>query len=420
MDLGKYGHLTYSTLVHPGDTWDEMWASLTTYLPQVKERVCPDKPFGVSLRISAASAETLSNSAEERQKLRAFLDDNDMYLYTVNAFPYGPFKNQIIKEQVYEPDWRSEQRTRYTMQVANILAEVAPDFVDPSIQSPPLGFKPNVTTGEIVEAFAENLRRLAAHLHKLREQTGKTVTLALEPEPCCFLETTEETVKFFTQTLRSDASIASLAADLGISDGEARIVLRRHIGTVYDICHQAVEFEDITASLQSLIDHDIPVFKLQQAAAVRIPDVTRASVDALRDYADSVYLTQTIEMKDGILTRFLNLEDAFVAFEQNPGPREWRIHFHVPVFLESLGEHFKTTRFAIEEALAFHKANPLSAQLEIETYTWDVLPDHLKTGDIVDYVAMELEWVQSRLGIDSAESDALSRIAATNSEVAAG
>ena len=29
MDLGDgLGHLTYSTLVHPGDTWDEMWASL--------------------------------------------------------------------------------------------------------------------------------------------------------------------------------------------------------------------------------------------------------------------------------------------------------------------------------------------------------------------------------------------------------
>jgi hypothetical protein len=168
---------------------------------------------------------------------------------------------------------------------------------------------------------------------------------------------------------------------------------------VYDICHQAVEYEDISASLQSLVDNDIPVFKLQEAAAVRIPQVSAASVEALREYVDSIYLTQTIERRDGKLNRFLNLQDAFAAFEKDPGgQREWRTHFHVPIFLEDLGQHFKTTRFAIEEALAFHKRTPLSAQLEIETYTWDVLPDHLKTGDIVDYVVMEIEWVRSQLG----------------------
>ena len=398
MDLGKYGHLTYSTLVHPGDTWEEMWASLTNYVPKVKARVCPDKPFGVSLRISNSSAETLINSPEERNKLKAFLADNDLYLYTVNAFVFGPFKNQIVKEKVYEPDWRTEERLRYSMNVADILAEVGAPFVNPSIQSPPLGFKPRVTDASVVEAYAHNVRRMAAHLHRLRERTGRTITLALEPEPYCYLETTAETVEFFTKVLRSEQSLQALGTDLGISAEEARVVLRRHIGTVYDICHQAVEFEDISASLKSLVDNDVPVFKLQEAAAMQMPDVTRETVEALRKWSDSVYLTQTIDRRNGKLTRFLNLEDAFAAFEKDPtGHREWRTHYHVPVFLESLGDHFKTTRFAIAEALAFHKANPLSSQLEIETYTWDVLPAHLKTGDIVDYVTLELEWVQSQL-----------------------
>lgn len=397
MDLGKYGHLTYSTLVHPGDTWPEMWESLTTYVPRVKARVSPNKPFGVSLRLSNASASVLVNSPAERAKLKSFLADNDMYLYTVNAFPFGPFKNQIVKEQVYEPDWRGEDRTRYTMNVAEILADVGGAHVDPSIQSPPLGFKPRVTGPEVVEAYAANIRRLAVHLHRLRERTGRTVTLAVEPEPYCFLETTEETVHFFTKVLRSERSLTLLGKDLGMSAEDARAVLRRHIGTVYDICHQAVEFENISASLQSLVDNDIPVFKLQEAAAVQVPKVTPAAVNELRRWAESVYLTQTIEKKDGKLTRFLNLEDAIAAWEKDPsGEREWRIHFHVPVFLETLSEHFRTTRFAIAEALAFHKARPLSAQLEIETYTWDVLPKHLKTGDIVDYVTLELEWVMSQ------------------------
>jgi hypothetical protein len=395
---GRLGHLTYSTLVHPGDSWPEMWNSLVAYVPKVKARVAPDKRFGVSLRLAAASAKALIESPEERRKLKRFLDDNDMYLYTVNAFPYGAFKGQRVKEEVYEPDWRTAERTQYTKNVAMILAECASDDVNPSIQSPPLGFKPRVTGPEVVEAYAANMREMAAFLHRLREQTGRTVTLAVEPEPACFLETTAETIEFFTQVLRSEKSIQALADELGVSTGEAAAIFKRHIGTVYDICHQAVEFEDITASLQGLVDNDIPVFKLQEAAAVRIPHVTREAVEKLREWADTVYLTQTIEKRDGRLTRFLNLEDAFAAFEQDPtGQREWRIHFHVPVFLERLGDHFETTRFAIEEALAFHKKHPLSAQLEIETYTWDVLPEHLKTGDIVDYVVQELNWVEGQL-----------------------
>ena len=398
MDLGKLGHLTYSTLVHPGDTWPEMWNSLVTYVPRVKARVSPHAPMGVSLRLSAASAEALIHSPAERDRLKTFLLRHDLYLYTVNAFPYGPFKNTIVKEQVYEPDWRSPQRLSYTQSVAEILAEVAPASVDPSIQSPPLGFKPRVTGPEVVDSYAANVRHMAAYLHRLRERTGRTVTLALEPEPCCFLETTPETVDFFVNVLRSEHSLRTLADELHVDIAAAGRILHRHIGTVYDICHQAVEFEDISASLQSLVDHDIPVFKLQEAAAVRIPRVNAAAVRALREYADSVYLTQTVERRDGRLQRHLNLQDAFAAFEQDPGgEREWRCHFHVPVFLEELGEHFRTTRFAIEEALAFHRRQPLSAQLEIETYTWDVLPEHLKTGDIVDYVVLELEWVRAQL-----------------------
>ncbi len=397
MDLGNgLGHLTYSTLVHPGDTWADMWTSLTTYVPKVKARVCPNAPFGVSLRLSASSANTLVNSKAERDKLKRFLADNDMYLYTVNAFPYGPFKNQIVKEQVYEPDWRSEERTQYTINVADVLADVVPETISPSIQSAPLGFKPRVTGSDVVASYTDHVLRVAAHLYALEARTGRAVTLALEPEPYCFLETTDETVEYFTKHIYSGASATKLAKLAGIPISEAHIALRKYVGVVFDICHQAVEYENIFESLQKLVDAGIPIFKLQEAAALHVPKVTQDIVDTLKRYSKTIYLTQTIEKKDGKLTRFLNLEDAFAAWDKNPGAREWRTHIHVPVFLDDLGS-FRTTRFAIEDALKFHKRNPLSRQLEIETYTWDVLPDNLKTGDIVDYVCRELEWVRGQL-----------------------
>jgi sugar phosphate isomerase/epimerase len=382
--------------VHPGDDWPQMWDSLTTYVPKVKERWAKNHRFGVSLRLSNASAATLSKSKAERDKLKKFLDDNNMYLYTVNAFPYGPFKGTIVKEQVYEPDWRSEERTTYTKNVADVLADVAAEGVSPSIQSAPLGFKPRVTGPDVVDSFTDHVIRVCAHLVEIEARTGKVVTLALEPEPYCFLETTDETVEYFTKHIYSGKSAEKLAKLARMPISEAHVALRRHVGIVFDICHQAVEFEDIGACLQKLVDAGVPIFKLQEAAALHVPEVTQKNVDVLRNYAKTIYLTQTVEKKDGKLTRFLNLEDAFNAWEKNPGPREWRTHFHVPVFLEDLGP-FRTTRFAIEDALKFHKAKPLSRHLEIETYTWDVLPDNLKTGDIVDYVCRELDWVKGQL-----------------------
>ena len=201
---------------------------------------------------------------------------------------------------------------------------------------------------------------------------------------------------YFRNHLYSGAAAARLAKLAGIPISEAHSALRRHVGTVFDICHQAVEYENISVSLQKLVDAGIPVFKLQEAAAIYVPQVDERAIDVLHRYAQTIYLTQTLEKKDGKFTMFLNLEDAFAAWKANPGPREWRTHIHVPVFLDDLGP-FRTTRFAIEDALKFHKANPVSRQLEIETYTWDVLPDSLKTGDIVDYVCRELEWVQGQL-----------------------
>ncbi len=397
MDLGHgLGHLTYSTLVHPADTWEQLWASVQTYLPQVKARVAPHQPFGVCLRLAAPTAATLHARPAERATLKRFLDDHDLYVYTANAFPYGAFKGTRVKEQVYEPDWRTEARTTYTCQVADLLAELAPPAVPPSIQTAPLGFKPNVTGPDVVAAYTEHVLRVAAHLVGLEQRTGRLVTLGLEPEPRCFLETTDETIAYFTQHLYTGPAATRLAQLAGIPLDTAIGALRRHLGVVFDIGHQAVGFEDIPASLTKLVDAGIPIVKLQEAAAMHMPQVTAATLAALQRFANTVYLSQTVEKKHGTLTHFLNLEDAFAAWTADPGPREWRTHFHVPVFLDDLGA-FGTTRFALEQALALHKQQPLSRQLEIETYTWDVLPDHLKTGDIVDYVCRELEWVRGQL-----------------------
>jgi hypothetical protein len=397
VDLGDgLGHLTYSTLVHAGDTWPEMRASLADFVPRVKARVAPDRRFGVSLRLSAASAQELTGSPQEREWLRRFLGEQDLYLYTVNAFPYGPFKGGPVMERVYEPDWTTDERVAYTCAVADILAATVPDDVSPSIQTAPLAFRPNVTGEADVARFTTQLLRVVAHLARLEARTGCRVKLALEPEPACYLETTAETVAYFRARIQTAAGAAEFAALAGVPLSEADGLLRRHLGVVFDIGHQSVGFEDVTASLLSLVDAGIPVFKLQEAAALWVPELTPAVVPDLRAFTETIYLSQSVLRQDGRDRHFLNLGEALDAYERAPGAAELRTHFHVPVFLAELGP-FRTTRYAVQDALRLHRATPLSDHLEIETYTWDVLPAHLKTGDIVDYVSRELEFVEAEL-----------------------
>jgi len=390
------GHLSYSTLVHLGDTWEEMNSSLRTFVPQVKHRVSPDAPFAVSLRISAESAKTLTNSPEERASLKDFLKQEDLYVYTVNAFPYGPFKGGVVMERVYEPDWTSMDRVNYTNSIADILAEITPAGINPSIQTAPLAFKPNVANEEYVAKFTRNVFQVVKHLLELEQRTGKRVKLALEPEPACYLETTDETVTYFTDRIYSRAGIKELASLAGIPISEAEGVIRRYLGIVFDIGHQSVGFENITESLNKLRNAGIPIFKLQEAASLWVERLTTEQLPALRRFTDTIYLSQTSLKRDGKITKYLNLGEALDAYEANPVETEMRTHFHVPVFLDEIGP-FKTTRFGVQEALRMHRDQPLSDHLEIETYTWDVLPADLLSGDIVDNVTRELEFVKNEL-----------------------
>jgi hypothetical protein len=375
---------------------------VSTFVPAVKRRVSPDAPMGLSLRLSGSSVESLKADAAERADFLAYLRAEDLYLYTINAFPHGPFKGESVMEKVYEPDWATRTRTEYTMGVADILVDITEPEVEPSIQTAPLAFKPNVDGPAYIEAFTTNLFRVVAHLIDIERRTGRRIKVSLEPEPYCFLETTEETVTYFEDHIYSRAGVEQLAALADCPVSEAIHLVRRHLGIVFDIGHQSVEFEDIPVALESLVAAGIPIFKLQEAAALWVPEVTDDAVAALEQFTDTIYLSQTTERRDGELTRFLNLRDAIAAWKENPGgAREWRTHFHVPVFLDEIGG-FRTTRLNIEAALAMHARTPLSDHLEIETYTWDVLPEQLKTGDITEYVSREIEWVRDALTVDAA------------------
>ena len=394
-DGADLGHLTYCTNIHAGETWPEVLDGLQRHLPAIKAEVCPDRPFGVGLRLSGSAAEALEDPAALAD-LRGFLDTGGCYVFTINGFPYGAFHGERVKEGAYQPDWSHEVRLSYSNALADILAALLPDGMDGSVSTVPGTFKPWADDAAVA-AITENLIRHTAHLVRLRERTGKTVTLALEPEPYCLLETIAETVDYFQGSLFTDAAATQLSELAALEKAAAAEALRRHLGVCYDVCHAAVEFEDPAASIARLRRAGIGIFKLQLSCALSIERVDGATADHLRPFDEPVYLHQVVERDgSGRLTRFLDLPQALARAGDAAGA-EWRIHFHVPIFLSEMKD-FGTTQAFLREILSLHRQAPISQHLEVETYTWDVLPDRYRAVGTSAAIARELDWVRDQLG----------------------
>ncbi|RYZ04978.1 MAG: hypothetical protein EOO73_21530 [Myxococcales bacterium] len=386
--------LTYCTNVHAGESLAEVRALVREHVTAVKRLVAPSIPFGVGLRLAAAAAEELQQP-QALAEFRAELADLGLYCFTLNGFPYGAFHATRVKESVYEPDWLSPARARYTRHLASTLAELLPQGVSGSISTVPGCFKPNAAAPEAERAMAFALIDMVAVLSDIARSKGRHIALALEPEPECFLETTDEAVRFFEQQLLGRAALSRLAEAADLEPSQAESVLRRHIGVCLDTCHASVEFESPLAAYRKLGAAGIAVPKVQLSAGLRIPSATPEALSRLHAFADGVYLHQTVVKAGAELRRYLDLPDALAA-PPEPGA-EWRVHFHVPIFMRELGV-FESTQSDLLPLLAELAQAPSCPHLEVETYTWDVLPDEFRNVPIEQAIARELGFVLNALG----------------------
>ncbi len=401
--LGSFDHLTYCSNIHPGENWAEVQRNVHKHVPVIRDALQEGAAgnlndrggFGIGLRLSAAATAELAEP-EAMKKFKEFLTGNQCYVFTINGFPYGPFHGTRVKEDVYLPDWKDDERVRYTNQIADVFRHLLPEGQTGTISTVPGAFKACVTNDTDVALIAANMVRHVAHLAQLERDYGSSIVLALEPEPCCFLETIDESVNFFKHSLFCEESAQQLSALLGVSADESSRLLRKHLTLCLDLCHAAVEFENAVQCLQALNDAQINVGKIQISAGLRLTNVTTATAELLRPFDDDVYLHQVIEKHGDTINRYADLPDAFANLNDNDLPREWRVHFHVPIFLDDLGD-FSSTQFFVREILALHKQNPISNHLEVETYTWSVLPDVYKTQSIDDAIVRELNWVRQQL-----------------------
>lgn len=373
--------LGYCTNIHRGETWAETFAGLQEYTDAVRRRVSPDAPYGIGLRLSAVAATELAAERGLRDGFRRWLEKNNSYVFTINGFPYGTFHGSRVKEQVFAPDWTTPERLDYTMRLFDLIDEFAPAGESVSISTLPGSFKEFIRPGSgQVEAIYRQLRACSEHLDRLRDRTGRDLHLGLEPEPFGLFETSEETVVFF------EGLIEGLSA-------EAADRILQNIGVNYDTCHLAVQFEEPVDAIGSLRGAGIRISKIHLSSALSLQP-TAETVERLAVFHDEVYLHQVIVSDGaGVARRFKDLPDAVSWFEttENSG-REWRVHFHVPIHShpEAL---FADTRDHITGLLALMGADPgWCGHFEMETYTWEVMPAALRSGDVVDQIVAEYDW----------------------------
>ncbi len=376
--------LSYCTNLHPGRTVAEVVSGLSQHAAEARQRL--DFPIAAGLWLSSPVVKELLADPSALELLAQTLWQHDLCCFTLNTFPFGDFHSERVKEQVYLPDWASARRVTYTEECATVLAQLLPEGGEGSLSTVPLGGKMNPQAPDFRAVCFSNLIRTARYLKHLHETTGRKIRLGLEPEPLCELSNTRR------DSLPVFRGLFAQAEALGCED-----IVRDYIGLCFDVCHQAVEFEDVKASIRMFSDEGVRINKVHITNAVELamPSQNPAGLEALKAYAEPRYLHQTFaKFTDGSTQSRLDLtiddltrtpSDDFLKAEA------WRVHFHVPIYATELGP-LKTTRPDLEQALREVAALDYAPHLEVETYTWPVMPGQSSTtGSTAERIAEELQ-----------------------------
>lgn len=398
----KQHHLTYCSNIHPGESWAATKANLEKYLPEIKSKVSGSAPLAIGLRLSnEASLDILKD--DQLPAFKRWLDESGLYIFTFNGFPYGGFHRQVVKDEVHTPDWTTADRKAYTLRLFDILSVLLAEGMDGGISTSPLSYKywhPKPSDLDFaMQRSTEQVVEVAVRLFEIYQQQGKLLHLDIEPEPDGLIENSEELISFFSNWLLP-LGVPVFKEKFDLTDELAEKALKEHIRVCYDICHFAVGFEHHQEVFDALDQEGIKIGKIQISAALKVPIPVEISErkkveKALHPFVESTYLHQVVgKRENGSLKSFRDLPDALVTLAETK-LTEWRIHFHVPIFLDTYGR-LASTQGDITEVLKLVNERPLTNHLEIETYTWEVLPEdiHLSLGESI---SRELTWTLEKL-----------------------
>ena len=391
------GYLTYCTNIHAGESWTDHFAALQQNIPGIKKRISQDRPFGIGLRLSHQASLQLQDKGA-LNNFKDWLKKEDCYVFTMNGFPYGGFHHTKVKDHVHSPDWTTPERASYTIRLFNILSELLPGDMEGGISTSPLSYKywhSSNQRRDVFEKATKNILLIVEHLIQIKEKTGKLLHLDIEPEPDGMLESGPDFFDWYERYLLPMGE-EYLQSRLGYTAEGSAVAVREHVQLCYDVCHFAVGYEDHVAVTRQLREKKIKVGKIQISAALKaaMPDdksKREQVIQAFRQFNESTYLHQVVARQaDGSFKRYPDLPEALNDAD-NQSTKEWRSHFHVPLFIQDYGL-LKSTQSDIGTVLSIQCKQPFTDHLEVETYTWEVLPEALKVPQS-ESIIREMEWV---------------------------
>jgi len=395
-------HLTYCTNIHPGESWEATFENLEEYIPKIKGELFVDKAFAIGLRVSDEASRELIKPAQLAE-FKSWLKANNCYVFTLNGFPFGGFHRQVVKDEVHFPDWSTAARKEYTLRLFAILAAIVPADMDGGISTSPLSYKywhkTSTDLKKLMEQSCAHIMEVVEYLYQLKLDQNLDLHLDIEPEPDGVIEDSSGMVRFYNDWL-IPTGVPILAEKFGISAEVAESVIKDHVRVCYDVCHFAVGYEDHKAVLDTFQKDGIKIGKFQLSAALKanIPvEVSqRKPVEkALLPFVESTYLHQVIgRLEDNTLHAYPDLPDALLDLATTE-ELEWRVHFHVPLFLATYG-HLQSTQEDILSVLKLNGELKLTSHLEVETYTWEVLPEDIHLS-LDQSIARELNWVKNHI-----------------------